>query len=95
MKGHIRFTNGIVAIEQIEGFTWKLLDEDDPLREKFRNKEHEHIDKFFSVLIFLKGGHKFLTSTTKNNLDKMIKRFKVWNKNDNENEELVFDTRLG
>ena len=81
MKGHIRFTNGIVAIEQIEGFTWKLLDEDDPLREKFRNKEHEHI-------------HKFLTSTTKNNLDKMIKRFKVWNKNDNENEELVFDTRL-
>ena len=43
MKGYIGFTNGIVSIEEMQGFTWRPLDDDDPLMDKFRNKEHEHI----------------------------------------------------
>ena len=31
MKGHIRFTNGIVSIQEMQAFTWRPLDEDDPL----------------------------------------------------------------
>jgi len=92
MKGYIGFTNGIVSIEEMQGFTWRPLDDDDPLMDKFRNKEHEHIDKFFSILIFLRGGHKFMTATTKKNLNSMIKRFKTLNKGEsyeygNENDE--------
>ncbi len=92
MKGYIRFTNGIVSIDNIQAFTWRPLDDDDPLMDKFRNKEHAHIDKFFSILIFLHGGQKFMTATTKGNLNDMIRRFKHLNKGDgyeygNENNE--------
>ena len=80
MKGHIRFTNGIVSIQEMQAFTWRPLDEDDPLMDRFRNKEHSHIDRFFSILIFLRGGQKFMTATTQNNLNDMIKRFKHLNK---------------
>jgi len=79
MKGYIRFTNGIVSIEEMQAFTWRPLDEDDPLMNRFRNKEHAHIEKFFSILIFLRGGQKFMTATTKKNLNDMIKRFKFIN----------------
>jgi|TARA_R100001463_G_scaffold42066_5_gene88386 recombinational DNA repair protein RecT len=80
MKGYIRFTNGIVSVEEMQAFTWRPLDEDDPLMDRFRNREHDHIEKFFSILIFLRGGQKFMTATTKNNLNDMIKRFKHKNK---------------
>ena len=80
MKGYIRFTNGIVAIEEIQAFTWRPLSEDDPLMDKFRNKEHAHLDRFFSILIFLSSGQKFMTATTQNNLNDMIDRFKFRNK---------------
>lgn len=80
MKGHIRFTNGIVSIQEMQAFTWRPLDDDDPLMDRFRNKEHSHIDRFFSILIFLRGGQKFMTATTQNNLNDMIKRFKHLNK---------------
>ena len=82
MKGYIRFTNGIVSVEEMQAFTWRPLDDDDPLMDKFRNKEHEHLEKFFSILIFLRGGQKFMTATTKKNLNDMIKRFKHLNKGD-------------
>ena len=80
MKGHIRFTNGIVSVQEMQAFTWRPLDEDDPLMDRFRNKEHGHIERFFSILIFLRGGQKFMTATTQNNLNDMIKRFKNLNK---------------
>lgn len=82
MKGYMRFTNGIVSVDDVQAFTWRPLESDDPLMDKFRNKEHAHIEKFFSILIFLRGGQKFMTATTQGNLNDMIKRFKNKNKGD-------------
>ncbi len=82
MKGYIRFTNGIVSVEEMQAFTWRPLDDDDPLMDKFRNKEHEHLEKFFSILIFLRGGQTFMTATTTKNINDMIHSFKYCNKGD-------------
>ena len=82
MKGYMRFTNGIVSVDDVQAFTWRPLESDDPLMDKFRNKEHAHIEKFFSILIFLRGGQKFMKATTQGNLNDMIKRFKNKNKGD-------------
>ena len=83
MKGYVRFQNGIVAISQIEGFSWKRLREGDPLLEMWERQNYT--DDVYSVVIFLKGSNKFMTTTTRKNLDQMVARFKVWNNGD-ENE---------
>jgi len=80
MKGYVRFQNGIVAISQIEGFSWKKLREGDPLLEMWARQNYT--DDVYSVVIFLKGSNKFMTTTTKKNLDQMVVRFKVWNNGD-------------
>lgn len=36
----------------------------------------------YSVVVFLKGSNKFMTTTTQKNLDQMIARFKIWNDGD-------------
>ncbi len=88
MKGYVRFQNGIVAISQIEGFSWKRLKEGDPLLDVWDNQNYTNT--VFSLVIFLKGSNRFMTTTTQKNLDQMIARFKIWNngdENEDENEE--------
>lgn len=92
MKGYVRFQNGIVAVSQIEGFSWKRLKEGDPLLDMWERQNYMY--DVYSVVIFLKGNNKFMTTTTQKNLDQMIARFKVWNNGDennydNEEEELL------
>lgn len=83
MKGYVRFQNGIVAVSQIEGFSWKRLREGDPLLEMWERQNYT--DDVYSVVIFLKGSNKFMTTTTRKNLDQMVARFKVWNNGDENN----------
>lgn len=88
MKGYVRFQNGIVSVSQIEGFSWKKLKIGDPLLEMWERQNYT--EDVYSVVIFLKGSSKFMTTTTQKNLDQMIARFKIWNNGDeyeNENEE--------
>jgi hypothetical protein len=90
MKGYVRFQNGIVSISQIEGFSWKRLKVGDPLLDLW--DKQNYTDVVYSVVIFLKGSNKFMTTTTQKNLDQMIARFKIWNngdeyENDNERAE--------
>ena len=80
MKGYVRFQNGIVAVSQIEGFSWKRLREGDPLLEMWERQNYTN--DVYSVVIFLKGSNKFMTTTTQKNLDQMIARFKIWNNGD-------------
>ena len=87
MKGYVRFQNGIVSVSQIEGFSWKRLKPGDPLLDMWERQNYT--DDVYSVVIFLKGSNKFMTTTTQKNLDQMIARFKIWNNGDeyeNENE---------
>ena len=44
---------------------------------------HADSSNVFSLVVFLKGGNKFMTTTTRKNLDKIIGRFKNWNDGDN------------
>tara|TARA_Y100001972_G_C7600599_1_gene300961 strand:- start:132 stop:569 length:438 start_codon:yes stop_codon:yes gene_type:complete len=84
MKGYVRFQNGIVSVSQIEGFSWKRLKPGDPLLDLWERQNYT--DDVYSVVIFLKGSNKFMTTTTQKNLDQMIARFKIWNNGDeNEN----------
>lgn len=83
MKGYVRFQNGIVAVSQIEGFSWKRLREGDPLLEMWERQNYT--DDVYSVVIFLKGSNKFMTTTTRKNLDQMVARFKIWNNGDENN----------
>lgn len=83
MKGYVRFQNGIVAVSQIEGFSWKRLKKGDPLLDLWERQNYTQ--DVYSVVVFLKGSSKFMTTTTQKNLDQMIERFKIWNNGD-ENE---------
>ena len=83
MKGHIRFQNGILAVPEIQAISWKRLSEDDPLMKMWEKQGHADSSNVFSLVVFLKGGNKFMTTTTRKNLDKIIGRFKNWNDGDN------------
>ena len=72
MKGYVRFQNGIVAVSQIEGFSWKRLKPGDPLLEMWERQNYTQ--DVYSVVIFLKGSNKFMTTTTQKNLDQMVAR---------------------
>lgn len=91
MKGYVRFQNGIVAVSQIEGFSWKRLKPGDPLLDMWERQNYTQ--DVYSVVVFLKGSNKFMTTTTQKNLDQMIARFKIWNDGDenkyDEREELL------
>ena len=83
MKGHIRFQNGILAVSEIQAISWKRLTKDDPLMVMWEKQGHMDSSNVFSLIVFLKGGNKFMTTTTRKNLDKIIGRFKNWNDGEN------------
>ena len=76
-KQYIRFINGIVSLNDVQAFTWSSLKETESLANLFVNqKVGEGEQKYFKLVIFLRGGQNFVTACTRKNMEKMRYRFK-------------------
>jgi len=76
-KQYIRFINGIVSLNDVQAFTWSSLKETENLANLFVNqKVGEGEQKYFKLVIFLRGGQNFVTACTRKNMEKMRYRFK-------------------
>ena len=74
MKSYIRTRNGLVNLEHVEAFSWKL-----------RNDDGDDHDIFpFVIIFFLRGGTTFLANVSRKSLSKAQTRFKrLWTQEEN------------
>ena len=76
-KQYIRFINGIVSLNDVQAFTWSSLKETESLSGLFKNQTTgDGEQKYFKLVIFLRGGQNFITACTRKNMEKMRYRFK-------------------
>ena len=76
-KQYIRFINGIVSLNDVQAFTWSSLKETESLANLFVNQvTNGDEQKYFKLVIFLRGGQNFVTACTRKNMEKMRYRFK-------------------